>query len=116
MTLTLALLCYVVIGLAVAAWIPSGSTAQAVSIGAVVLLPTLLTWAVSGLRLEQRGRGTGIWTGSLFIGQFVSPVLVGIAAATLGGLPMALGVLGVLSAVAAVAAAIGRPQRHAVTE
>lgn len=37
-TLTLALLCYVVIGLAVAAWIPSGSTAQAVSIGAVVVL------------------------------------------------------------------------------
>ena len=86
------------------------------SAGTGLLLPTLLTWAVSGLRLEQRGRGTGIWTGSLFIGQFVSPVLVGIAAATLGGLPMALGVLGVLSAVAAVAAAIGRPQRHAVTE
>ncbi|WP_404385389.1 ABC transporter permease [Knoellia locipacati] len=37
-TLTLALVCYVVVGLALAAWIPSGSTAQAVSIGAVVIL------------------------------------------------------------------------------
>ncbi|MCM3484634.1 MFS transporter [Kocuria rosea] len=81
------------------------------SAGTGLLLPTLLTWAVSGLRIEQRGRGTGIWTGSLYIGQFVSPIVLGVAAAALGGLPVALGVLGILAAVAAVAAAVGRPQR-----
>jgi MFS family permease len=82
------------------------------SAGTGLLLPTLLTWAVSGLTMEQRGRGTGIWTGSLYIGQFVSPILLGIAASALGGLPVALGVLGILSAIAAVGAAVGRPQRQ----
>lgn len=81
------------------------------SAGTGLLLPTLLTWAVSGLTLEQRGRGTGIWTGSLYIGQFVSPILLGIGAAALGGLPVALGGLGVLAAVAAVAVTLGRPRR-----
>jgi MFS family permease len=82
------------------------------SAGTGLLLPTLLTWAVSGLTMEQRGRGTGIWTGSLYIGQFVSPILLGIAASALGGLPVALGVLGILSAIAAAGAAVGRPQRQ----
>jgi len=86
------------------------------SAGTGLLLPTLLTWAVSGLTLEQRGRGTGIWTGSLYIGQFVSPILLGIGATALGGLPVALGVLGALAAVAAIAAAVTRPQRQVSAE
>ncbi|WP_115162740.1 MFS transporter [Kocuria rosea] len=92
------------------------SGAVITSAGTGLLLPTLLTWAVSGLSLEQRGRGTGIWTGSLYIGQFVSPIVLGITATTLGGLPMALGALGILAAVAAVAAAITKPQRHALAQ
>jgi MFS family permease len=107
------------VGLVVLWFAPSVPVALAgavvTSAGTGLLLPTLLTWAVSGLRIEQRGRGTGIWTGSLYIGQFVSPIALGIAAAALGGLPVALGVLGILAAVAAVAAAVTRPQRQAPT-
>lgn len=95
-----------------------GSTVPLVLMGAVVtsagtglMLPTLLTWAVSGLRLEQRGRGAGIWTGSLYIGQFASPIILGVVAAALGGLPIALGILGILSLLAAAAFVVARPQR-----
>lgn len=86
--------------------------AMVTSAGTGLLLPTLLTWAVSGLRLEQRGRGTGIWTGSLQFGQFFSPIALAVVASLLGGLPVALGVLGALAAIAAVAVAVARPQRH----
>lgn len=83
------------------------------SAGTGLLLPSLLTWALSGLSLEQRGRGTGVWTASLYIGQFVSPIVLGIAAGAFNGLPMALAILGALSAVAAVAVALARPRQHA---
>jgi len=70
--------------------------------GTGLLLPTLLTWAVNRLRFEQRGRGTGLWTGTLFIGQFLSPILLAAIGAGVGGLQPALGVLGVAAAVAAL--------------
>ena len=80
-----------------------------ITVGAVVtgfgtglLLPTLLTWAVNRLRFEQRGRGTGLWTGTLFVGQFLSPIALAAIGAGIGGLQPALGVLGVLAAVMAV--------------
>jgi MFS family permease len=80
-----------------------------IAVGAVVtgfgtgmLLPTLLTWAVNRLRFEQRGRGTGLWTGTLFVGQFLSPIILAAIGAGIGGLQPALGVLGVLAAVMAV--------------
>lgn len=82
------------------------------SAGTGLLLPTLLTWAVSGLQVEQRGRGTGIWTGVLYIGEFTSPIVLGIAASAIGGLQTALGVLGVLSALAALIALLTRPGRR----
>jgi sugar phosphate permease len=74
--------------------------------GTGLLLPTLLTWAVNRLTFEQRGRGTGVWTGSLFIGQFLSPILLGVVGAAIGGLQPALGVLGVVAAVMAVVTAL----------
>ena len=64
-----------------------------------LMLPTLLTWAVQDLDYAQRGRGTGIWTGTLFIGEFVSPLVVVAIAGPAGGLQPALAVLGVLSIV-----------------
>jgi len=45
-------------------------------IGAGMLLPTLLTWALRKLPFEVRGRGTGIWTSTFALGQFVSTVIV----------------------------------------
>ncbi|MEV4143928.1 MFS transporter [Amycolatopsis sp. NPDC049691] len=73
--------------------------------GTGMLLPTLLTWAVGRLSFDQRGRGTGRWTGSLFLGEFACPlVLAAISAGT--GLQGALAVLGIASAIAGVLTAV----------
>lgn len=80
------------------------------SAGTGVLLPTLLTWAVNGLEFQQRGRGTGIWTGTLFIGQFLTPIVLGMAAAALGSLGFALGALGIACAVALLAVLVRGPR------
>jgi MFS family permease len=84
-----------------------------IAIGAVVagfgtgmLLPTLLTWAVNRLDFEQRGRGTGLWTGALFVGEFVCPLLIAAIGTSVGGLRPALGVLGIVAAVMAVTCAV----------
>ncbi|ASN20283.1 MFS transporter [Arthrobacter sp. YN] len=80
------------------------------SAGTGVLLPTLLTWAVNGLDFSQRGRGTGIWTGTLFIGQFLTPIVLGTTAAALGNLGLALGALGLACALALLAVLIRGPR------
>jgi len=67
------------------------------SLGNGLLLPALLTWALSALSFEQRGRGTGLWTGSLFVGQFVCPILLLGIGQVIGGLPAALATVGVLA-------------------
>lgn len=76
------------------------------SAGTGLLLPTLITWAVGRLEQGVRGTGTGIWTGALWIGQFISPFVIGALAAAAGGLAPAIGILGLAAAVAAVASAI----------
>ncbi len=68
-----------------------------------LLLPSLLTWALGSLTFEQRGRGTGVWTSAVFIGQFVCPLVVLALSGALNGLGSALLVLGAV----AVAAAVG---------
>ncbi|MGW3960954.1 MFS transporter [Amycolatopsis sp. NPDC005003] len=70
--------------------------------GTGMLLPTLLTWAVNRLTFDQRGRGTGLWTGTLFLGEFVCPLALAAIGTGTGGLQGALAVLGVASAVAGV--------------
>ena len=56
------------------------------SIGAGLLLPTFLNWVVQLLPEPMRGRGTGIWTGIFFFGQFCAPLLASAAEGPLGGL------------------------------
>ncbi|MGJ0383795.1 MFS transporter [Paenarthrobacter nicotinovorans] len=80
------------------------------SSGTGILLPTLLTWAVNGLEFSQRGRGTGIWTGTLFIGQFLTPIILGAAAAGLGNLSLALGALGLACVIALLAVLVRGPR------
>jgi hypothetical protein len=74
-------------------------------IGAGMLLPTLLTWAVSRLPFEIRGRGTGIWTATFALGQFACnnaavPLIMGFT----GGILPTIGVLGWLCLGAALIA------------
>ena len=79
-------------------------------LGTGLLLPTLLTWAVNSLHFEQRGRGTGLWTGTLFIGQFTSPLIIAAIGVAAGGLQPALGVLGIAAAVMAVVTGVTLPR------
>jgi MFS family permease len=78
-------------------------------IGAGMLLPTLLTWAVSQLPFEIRGRGTGIWNGTFALSQFVCniiaiPIIIGFT----GAIVPAIGVLGWLCLGAALLALLLR--------
>jgi MFS family permease len=44
--------------------------------GAGMILPTLITWAITTLPVAQRGTGTGLWMAASFLGQFLSPLVV----------------------------------------
>lgn len=79
-------------------------------LGTGLLLPTLLTWAVNRLSFDQRGRGTGLWTGTLFIGQFLSPLLLVGIGAGVGGRQPALGVLAVIAALLAIVTYLAVPR------
>lgn len=78
--------------------------------GTGLLLPTLLTWAINRLSFEQRGRGTGLWTGALFLGEFLAPLLIAGVGAGTGGLRPALGVLAAVAAVLAAVAVLVVPR------
>lgn len=63
-------------------------------LGAGFLLPTLVTWAMRILSFEQRGRGSGAWNSSFFLGQFACPFVVLAVmtkASTLGAAIVAIG-------------------------
>lgn len=71
--------------------------------GSGVLLPSMLTWALSGVRFEERGRSTGWWNAAFFFGQFLTPILIGAFVVAIGELPSAVGIVGIACAVVAVA-------------
>jgi MFS family permease len=107
------------VGLAVVAF---GSGPAVIVIGAVIngygqglLLPSLLTWTISSLSLEQRGRGTGLWTASLFLGEFICPLVVLALTAALSGLSAALLAIGIACVAVAVTVRLVRPARRAAT-
>jgi MFS family permease len=54
------------------------------SVGVGILLPTLLAWILRELPAPVRGRGTGLWTGTFFLGQFVAPIIAVALASRLG--------------------------------
>ncbi|MFJ6079803.1 MFS transporter [Streptomyces sp. NPDC092369] len=67
-------------------------------VGTGMLLPALLTSAMSRLSFEDRGRGTGLWTAAFFAGEFVCPLVLLAGEAAIGSLPGAVGVLGLAAA------------------
>jgi MFS family permease len=102
------------VGLALAPTVPFVVVAAVVTgFGNGLLLPSLLTWALGSLTYEQRGRGTGIWTSGLFIGQFVAPLVVLALSGAISGLTSALLVLGTVAVAAAVAVRLAGPTQGA---
>lgn len=91
-----------ILGLALAPSVPVVVLGAVVAgLGNGLLLPALLTWALGNLTFEQRGRGTGVWTSALFIGQFFCPLAVLALAGAITGLSSALVVVGAAALVAA---------------
>jgi MFS family permease len=70
-------------------------------VGTGMLLPALLTSAMSRLAFEDRGRGTGLWTAAFFGGEFVCPLILLAGESAVGSLAGAVGVLGVVTALVA---------------
>lgn len=101
--LSLCSLGYFGAGFSESLWMTAGSIVIA-CLGFGVLLPTLLTWTLLVLPASVRGRGTGLWTGVFFFGQFVAPLLTVALQAQLGGLAMVLLLFAVLCAAGAILA------------
>ncbi|MEK7833957.1 MAG: MFS transporter, partial [Acidobacteriota bacterium] len=75
--------------------------------GCGIMLPTLLTWNMSTLPAERRGLGTGAWTASFFLGNFLNPLIVLSLAANVGGRAGAVNVFGWLLLIVAVVTLAG---------
>ncbi|MEU9731857.1 MFS transporter [Streptomyces sp. NPDC048002] len=78
-------------------------------VGTGILLPSLVTLAMSRLDFADRGRGMGLWTAAFFLGQFLCPLVLLAGAGAVGGLASAVAVLGAVTAV--LGAALLRPAR-----
>ncbi|HET6301283.1 MFS transporter [Microbacterium sp.] len=86
------------------------------SYGSGLLLPSLLTWVVAPTAFEERGRVTGWWTAAFYLGQFLTPILMGILGGVTGALAIGVGVVGVAAAIVglAVGAALRARSRASV--
>ncbi|MDC2955909.1 MFS transporter [Streptomyces gilvifuscus] len=71
-------------------------------IGTGFLLPSLVTWAMSKLEYGNRGRGTGLWTASFFLGQFLCPLAVIALESVTGDLTAAVAAVGLASVLVAI--------------
>ncbi|MFF3845707.1 MFS transporter [Streptomyces sp. NPDC002328] len=81
-------------------------------LGSGIMLPSLLTLAMSKLDYADRGRGTGLWTGFFFLGQFICPLVVLALTSAVGTLANALGVLALAGAVATAALGLAARRRR----
>lgn len=85
--------------------------------GAGMAIPALIAWAQSKFGFAHRGRAMGIWTSAFFLGQAISPIIVGNVALALGSMQAAfftMGVVGIGAAVVAVGTGLRAPLREAV--
>ncbi|GAQ63742.1 MFS transporter [Streptomyces scabiei] len=77
-------------------------------LGTGMLLPALLTSAMSRLEYEDRGRGTGLWTAAYFGGCFVCPLVLLAVESAVGTLAGAVGLLGLATAAVALGLLVAR--------
>jgi MFS family permease len=79
-------------------------------LGIGLMLPTLITWIMSQVDFQLRGRAAGGFTAAIFAGEFISPLVVlAITNGQPGQLPTALGVLAVAQLLIALAC-LGLPK------
>jgi MFS family permease len=81
-------------------------------LGGGIMLPSLLTLAMSRLDHADRGRGRGLWTAAFFIGQFICPLVALALASAVGGLTNAMGVLAAVGAAGATGLALSAHRRR----
>jgi MFS family permease len=107
----------------------AATTVNEVTIGALIngfggglLVPALLNWNMGALPMERRGFGTGAWTASMFLGQFVNPIFVISLAGIAGGRAAAVHLIGlgllVLTGISLAASlkSARKPERSEVVE
>ena len=70
-------------------------------VGTGLLLPSLLTWAMSPLRYSHRGQGTGWWIASFCLGQYLCLLALNTGQAKTGSLAHAVGLLGLAACLVA---------------
>ncbi|MFK7945882.1 MAG: MFS transporter, partial [Paracoccaceae bacterium] len=77
-------------------------------IGNGIMLPNMLAWVMRRLPAEMRGRGTGMWTGAFFLGQFLAPLVTAAVIGATSGLANALLAYAVVIGVGAIVTAMLR--------
>jgi len=75
--------------------------------GAGMAVPALIAWSQQKFGFAHRGRGMGVWTSAFFLGQAVSPLIVGRLAAAGGSMHAAFLATGT-AALAAMAIGVGK--------
>ena len=101
--LTLAALGYFGLSISESLYV-SVASAVCASLGVGIMLPTLLAWTMGILPPAFRGRGTGIWTGTFFLGQFIAPIVAVALEGAFDGLANVLAIYGALALIGAVIA------------
>ena len=76
------------------------------SLGAGLLMPVMLAWIMNILPINVRGRGTGLWTGMFFLGQFIAPLVAVALTNIVGGLINVLLFYGVVASILMVFASL----------
>ena len=85
--------------------------------GAGMAVPALIAWSQQKFGFAHRGRGMGVWTSAFFLGQAISPIIVGRLAAAAGSMHAAFLTTGMVAMVAALigsAMALRAPAPNAV--
>lgn len=74
--------------------------------GAGMVLPTMLTWAMRDLQMDNRGRGTGMWQATFAFGQFASTMSFAFVVSQTGNVMASFGVFGIVALVMCLGTAV----------